>query len=584
MAARLLLVLLAAKLLLLWGRPVPVSAWTPVALLWQDVLIVLLVYAFERSVKRIWPVMLVYTAIVLVIAANIPVMRVLSSPITTPMLRAARGAMSDSFRYHATAGNIAGFGAVLVLAGALLVGCFRRARTGSIGGVAGVGRSGRVGILVGCMLVLAGPFASRKVDLGGLDRNPLMALLRTSVPRVHAQAADDDWRASPKASAAAAESDLSHLRGAAEGNNVLLIVLESTAAGYLGAYGAAEDPTPNLSELAGRSIVFENAYAVYPESIKGLIALLASRYPGFDVPAERHARFMTPSLADQLGQAGYRTALFHSGRFMYLGMAELLAGARFDVLEDAGDIGGNHASSFGIDEPAAVRRLLQWIDGVPRDQRFFAAYLPIAGHHPYSTHLPGPFAETQEIGRYRNALHDGDRALGQLLAGLRARGLDRSTMIVVVGDHGEAFGQHAGNYGHNLALFDENVRVPLMIALPGEKQQAQRVRRTASLLDIAPTTLEMVGLTVPPVFQGQSLLEGTDRMALFFTDYSLGLLGARDGCLKVIHALETDRTRVFDVCRDPHERADVAAAIPERVVQYRDRLRRWSAAEVARTK
>ena len=71
------------------------------------------------------------------------------------------------------------------------------------------------------------------------------------------------------------------------------------------------------------------AYAVYPESVKGLAATLASRYPAFDVPAERHASAMSPSLATVLGASGYDTALFHSGRFMYLGMDAMLARAGF---------------------------------------------------------------------------------------------------------------------------------------------------------------------------------------------------------------------------------------------------------------
>ena len=601
MATRLLLVLLAAKFLLLWGRPVPASGWTPIALLWQDAAIVLVAYGLERVVKRTWASVTLYVVVALIVAANIPVMRVLSSPLTVPILRAARGAMSDSFRYHATAGNVGGFAVVVALAGALLGwGLWRQGRgsDGSIGSGRSIGALGKVCVFAACALVLLGPMAERRVDLGGLERNPVFALLRTSVPRVRAQSSDEDWRASPVAAPDATASsairavadrrpaeveDLSHLRGTAQGLNVLLIVLESTAAGYLHTYGASEDPTPNLTALARRSIVFENAYAVYPESIKGVVALLAARYPGFDVPAERHAGIMAPSLAQRLGEAGYQTALFHSGRFFYLGMAELLAGANFGLLEDAGAIGGNHASSFGIDEPAAVRRMLRWLDGVPREQRFFAVYLPIAGHHPYATTVPGPFSEQEEIGRYRNALHEGDQALGELLSGLRRRGLDRSTLIIVAGDHGEAFGQHAGNYGHNLAIYDENVRVPLLVSLP-DAQRARRVTRTASLLDIAPTTLDLLGLTAPAAFQGESLLKGSQRMALFFTDYSLGLLGLRDGCLKAIHALETNRTRVFDLCRDPAERSDLAATMPERVVQYRARLRRWSAAQVARTR
>jgi arylsulfatase A-like enzyme len=270
---------------------------------------------------------------------------------------------------------------------------------------------------------------------------------------------------------------------------------------------------------------------------------------------------------------------------MYLGMEEVVAHSGFGRMEDAGAIGGNRNSSFGIDEPSTVHRVLAWVDALPRGRRFFAAYLPVAGHHPYAHTEPGPFPDSAEVDRYRNALHEGDRALGTLLEGLRARGLADSTLVVVIADHGEAFGQHEGNYGHTLALYDENVRVPLVVSLPGGATAGRgprRVHRVASLLDVAPTILDLAGVRSPAAFDGESLLTGGARAALFFTDYSLGLVGLRDGCTKYLHELESGRSRWFDVCRDPDERIDLMAGRADRAARYRERLRSWSAAEVAR--
>src|SRR5262249_28590167 len=153
-----------------------------------------------------------------------------------------------------------------------------------------------------------------------------------------------------------------------------LIALESTAAQYLSIYGAHQDPTPNLTRFAQHSIVYERAYTVYPESIKGLFAVLCSRYPAFQTTAEVDARGPCPSLAQTLTDAGYRTSLFHSGRFMYLGMEDLVQNRGYQTLEDAGAIGGNVNSTFGVDEPAAVARILNWIDSLPKDQPFFITY------------------------------------------------------------------------------------------------------------------------------------------------------------------------------------------------------------------
>src|SRR5262249_45095581 len=257
------------------------------------------------------------------------------------------------------------------------------------------------------------------------------------------------------------------------------------------------DPMPNLSELARTALVFENAYAVYPESIKALFSFLCSRYPAMDTKTESYTRITTPSLAAVLKTAGYRTALFHSGRFMYLGMQAVIAKRGFEVLEDAGAIGGNYESSFGVDEPSTVRRILSWVDSLPRDERFFLTYLPIAGHHPYDTPESGPFPEREDIDRYLNALHYADASVGELIGGVQARGLAQNTLFVIYGDHGEAFGQHEGNYGHSLFLYEENIHVPYLVIAPGLVEAQVRVSSPASLIDITPTILDLLGLSLP---------------------------------------------------------------------------------------
>jgi arylsulfatase A-like enzyme len=259
-------------------------------------------------------------------------------------------------------------------------------------------------------------------------------------------------------------------------------------------------------------------------------------------------------------------------------MEEALRNRGYQTREDAGDIGGERESSFGIDEASAVRRMLAWIDERP-GRPFLLTYMPIAGHHPYDTPEPGPFPGDREIDRYRNALHYADASLADLLDGLRRRGLEDDTLFVICGDHGEAFGQHEGNYGHTLFLYEENVRVPLLLALPGPVGDEVRVRRAASLVDLAPTVLDLLGMPVPAEYQGRSLLGGEPRVALFCTDYSLGLLGLRDGRWKMIHEIDSGRSQLFDLGADPDEKSDLSGEMPERAAVYRDHLLRWAAAQ-----
>ncbi|MBI4584743.1 MAG: LTA synthase family protein [Planctomycetes bacterium] len=565
-AASFLGTLLLAKVLVLWGLGIQLSAWAWLAYFWQDLLIALLFAAFDLLARRKALGWAAYAVLVLYIAINVPVARVLSSPLTAPMLRAARGTLADSIAHHLTWPNLLCLSLVLAAASLLPVFLRKLERRHVLGGAA---------VLV--PLICLGPMAARRVETLGLHRNALVALALSAFPRLEPGGAASDWRASPFP--AAASEDLSRWQGAAEGFSVLMVILESAGAQYLRPYGAAADPMPRLTELSRHALLFENAYCVYPESIKGLFSILCSTYPAVDTAPELYGKVKTPSLAGVLAGAGYRTALFHSGRFMYLGMRSIIDGRGFETLEDAGDIGGNRQSSFGVDEPAAVRRILAWLDQLLEGQRFFIVYLPVAGHHPYETPEKGPFPEDSEVNRYLNALHYGDAALGELIDGLKARRrLDR-TLLVIFGDHGEAFGQHRGNFGHTLFIHEENVRVPLLFAAPALFQETVRVRRVASLVDAAPAALALLGMAAPPEYQGRSLLDPGQHLALFYTDYSLGLLGLRDGCFKLVHELDSGRSRLFNLCEDPIGQNDLAARHPERVGAYREHLLRWSAVQ-----
>ena len=513
-----------------------------------------------------------YAALTFWIALNVPVARQLSSPMTYAFLHATGGALSDSIAQYVTPANIGV--PVLLWAGAMLLPFAlgrrlvpSRRQLAMVAGAAAV-------------WVMAGPAAAAHAETRGLDRNAVLTLVETTLARHGAgRGAVLPSLASPACAPEVADlgtpdvADLADLAGAARERNIVWVIMESAGARAMPLYGAARDATPNLSALAASAAVFENAYAAYPESIKGLFSILCSRSPPALFEASEFGADRVPcrSVAAELGKAGYRTGLFHSGWFAYLGMQAVVDRRGFDQLEDAGSIDSRFRSSFGVDDRATARRVLDFVDGQPRGGRFFAVFMPIAGHHPY--HAPGdaprPFAVASERDEYLNDLHVADDAFGLLRAGLVSRGLDQKTLYVVIGDHGEAFREHEGNIAHALHVYEENVRVPFFVAAPGLWTAARRAPQLASLIDLSPTTLALAGAPIPAEHEGRSLLGGAPRVARFFTEQSAARFGLRDGRWKMILDADVGRAQLFDLETDPAERNNLAAAQPDRVRRYR---------------
>jgi len=591
------------------------SPLTPLVMIGEDAWLVLVFAAAEAALVRLGRVgpraslvagatsTALFAAVVAWTALNVPIARVFSTPSTFSMLNASGGAISDSIAVYLTAANLGVPAALMALAALLARASARRtalvrsppATTRAAHGVAAsLPRSACLGALL--LVALAGARWQHAVSTLGLHRNAVTTLARTTFDHLRLEHGGTPGTASSSGLAGCAardgaSADLRDLRRTAAGRNVVWVILESTAARFLTAYGATREVTPHLSALAHDAVIFDHAYAAYPESIKGLFSMLCARppLPGREAAAHAQARSPCDALPARLEAAGYRTALFHSGRFAYLGMRDVIADRGFDVLEDGATIGGQFRSSFGVDEASTVRKLLAYVDGLPAHHPFFAVYSPIAGHHPY--HAPGngprPFAERSPADAYANDLFVSDAAFGELRAGLQRRGLDERTLYVIVGDHGEAFFEHEGNFAHAMFLYEENVRVPFVIAAPGSWRGTRRAPQLASLIDVAPTVLDLLGLLEPDAATpargsagqlgeagrdrdraGHSLLDPGPRLVRFFTDQGLTLAALRDGRWKLIAEQPSGRAHLFDLATDPGERQDLAAVDPDRAARY----------------
>ena len=188
-SASLLLVFVLAKLVIVWGHAAPVTGWSLLAYVWQDVMVALTFGAFDLILQRIGAgtriVWAVYWAVAIYTAINIPVERVVSTPLTRPMLRAARGPLADSMLVYLTATNILLVVSVLAAA-AGLPWLMRRVPR----------RFARLAVVCAIAVVLLGPMASSRADTRGMDRNVVTALIGTGLPRAIADAGASEWRES----------------------------------------------------------------------------------------------------------------------------------------------------------------------------------------------------------------------------------------------------------------------------------------------------------------------------------------------------------------------------------------------------
>lgn len=475
-------------------------------------------------------------------------------PLSLPMLAGADPAMGDSIRSAVSRGGVLG-AVVVLLTTAITLHLPIRAESRHV--------SRRWGA-IGGLLLLAGLGPCVGMPERVAHRNAVIHFLAgLREPRTVDSAPATDLLAG-----SAAAPGLSALQGACRDMNVLVVVLESAPALELRPYGAAADPMPFLSSLAEDSLVFTDAYAVYPESIKGQIAIFHGVHPAPRTEASDYARIPVDGVATHFAKSGYSTALFHSGRFRFLGMESVLTRSGFAERFDAESLPSRSESSFGVDEESTVDALLGWIDALD-GRRFFAAWLPIAGHHPYSSPDRGPFVVDGPHGAWQNAVHYADRCLGRLWDGVRSRGLAENTVLIVVGDHGQAFGQHGGNFGHTFEVFEENVRVPLLMQVPGTSIGGMRIETPVSHVDLAPTVLDLCGLAIDGGMEGASLLREQGRPVLFFADWGSLLLGVRLGAHKLIVDVESGGTQLFDLATDPLELSNLAAREPERVATMR---------------
>jgi len=356
--------------------------------------------------------------------------------------------------------------------------------------------------------------------------------------------------------------------------NVVMVVMESVGARYLGIYGAPFADTPELARMAAHAAVFDNVYVGQAMSNNAIGGLLCSIYPylGWQLIATRAPRLAIDSLATVLAAHGYRTALMHGGDFYTA--KSFLTNHGFGELYEHPSLhnfmGEKPDDAGGPEDPILTQAALKWIDA-DHSRPFFLLLWTLDTHYPYDVPPQHDFGIAQldsykylkntpgaaNLNRYLNAIEETDAIIAQIMRGLEARGLADDTIVVVTGDHGEQFRQH-GSMGHGVSVYEDEVRVPLLIINRKLFPNQLRIESLGRQMDIAPTLLGLLEIEPPPQWQGQDLFVSHPERVYLYNNYDDINFGFVEGNLKYIYNLSKDRAEIYDLKRDPGERRNLA--------------------------
>ena len=349
-------------------------------------------------------------------------------------------------------------------------------------------------------------------------------------------------------------------------SNVLVVLIDTLRPDHLGCYGYGRDTSPNIDALADDGVRFTKMVSQASWTRSSVASLFTSNYPtvhgaeGLLDPV-RSDLVMLPEV---FHTNGYETEGFMTNGWCLPSWGFGRGFARYV------DVNSEQVSGAKDREAAdAVIAALERLKGRP----WFVYLHDIGPHAPYDPPAPfdrlfspssadydGPdIARAEQIALYDGAIAFTDAQFGRIVSTLKRLNMYDDTTIVVVADHGEAFGEHAV-YGHASSLYDEQIRVPFVVKFARDSAQRGVRDQTVEMVDIAPTLLDFAGLTVPPGFRGVSLrdtIEGRDQphcpaYARLFRE-QWNLYSARDENCKYVYDAAARTSTWFDLRNDPAE-------------------------------
>ena len=369
--------------------------------------------------------------------------------------------------------------------------------------------------------------------------------------------------------------------GSSRPANVLLISIDTLRADHVGSYGYPAAQTPTLDALAARGLRFSHASTVTPLTLPAHASLMTGTFPAWHGVRDNGGFYVgedQTTLAEVLRDKGYRTGAF-VGAFVLDSRWGINQG--FDRYFDEFDLSRYEGKGLdSVQRPGSqvVDRVLPWLEE-DSSRPFFAWVHLYDPHTPYDA--PEPFRSRfprTMVGAYDAEIASADSQVARLLAAVEAGGRRDTTLVVVLGDHGESLGEHQ-EQTHGFFIYEASIHIPLIIAGPGIA--VRTVTDPVRIVDVMPTLLDRLGVKIPTTVQGQSLLpladgRRRDLIALsetYYPRYHYGwsdLQAVSDGRYKFIAAPERE---MYDLQTDPGETNNLALSSPRRADALQQVLR-----------
>ncbi|HEY2899502.1 MAG TPA: sulfatase-like hydrolase/transferase [Polyangia bacterium] len=347
--------------------------------------------------------------------------------------------------------------------------------------------------------------------------------------------------------------------------NLLIITVDALRADHLGAYGYRRPITPHLDALAGRATRFARAYTQAPHTSFSVASLLTGKY--FATLARVAPGQFHEPVPSVMRTYGWRTAAFYPPAVFFID------GEKLQAYADS-NFGFEYVKFEYLEAERRVDQVIHYYDDVKPAKSFVWVHF-FEPHEPYVTHA-GFDLGNGDIDRYDSEIAYVDNAVGRLLAYIDTR--RPNTVVVLAADHGEEFDEHGGRY-HGTSLYEEQLHVPLLIAVPGVAPAV--IANQVQLVDVTPTLLNLVNIPVPVRMRGTDLgpwlarpPAAADRLPPAFAevdDRRAVILGSE----KLICDMRGGFCAYYDLAQDPGERQNLADARPDRVGALRAILDRW---------